>query len=201
MRARVKLALHNIEDAEAYVHALLPRVALTSEMREELVQEGLLLLQQLERKYKPGLGGRDPSGSTFTGYLEGQHFKQKLRERWHRLEGGQLSTSDAGGRRWVYPPKPASLDQLQEREGGTDNVRALQDTDIYETDLAVNLAKALDEQWQLDRDLTIKVGVLLGDGISPSAIAEQLGHREKTIVAAVQRIVRIAPRLTIMEAA
>lgn len=198
---RLKVSILNIEDAEAYVRAQLPKVLMNAETREDLVQTGLTILAELKRKYQPGVGGQDPKTSTFTGYVEGQHLGDKLRDQWHRLEGHRLTSDGKGGRKWTYPTPAASLDQMREREGGLDNVRALQGDDVYESDLGVKIAKASDEQHAADRDIEVKVGVMLGEEIPASAIAVQLGLRDKEVVEAVNRIIRFTPRFTTMEAA
>lgn len=198
--ARLKVKILNIEDAEAYVRAQLPRVLMSAETREDLVQFGLLLLTEMKRKYQPGIGGQDPKTSTFSGYVEGQHLGDKLRDQWHRLEGHRLASDGKGGRQWTYPPPRASLDQMKEREGGLDSVRALQGTDSYESDLAESIARASDEQHEVDKDVEVKVGVMLGEEVPASTIAERLGLREKEVVEAVNRIIRFTPRLTTMEA-
>lgn len=198
--SRLKISILNIEDAEAYVRAQLPRVLMSPETREDIVQTGLMLLREMERKYQPGIGGQDPATSTFSGYVEGQHLGDKLRDQWHRLEGHRLASDGKGGRKWTYPPPRASLDQMQEREGGLDSVRSLQATDVYEEDLAVKLARASDEQHVEDRDIEVKVGVMLGEEIPASSIAERLGLRDKEVGEAVARIIRFTPRLTVMEA-
>lgn len=199
--ARLKVRIENIDDAEAYIRAQLPRVIMTAETREDLVQTGLMMLREMERKYQPGIGGQDPTKSTFSGYVEGQHLGDKLRDNWHRMEGHRLTSDGKGGRKWTYPPPPTSLDQMSERDGGLDTITALQGRDLYDTDLAVNIARASDEQHDVDRDIEIKVGVMLGDGVPASTVAERLGLRDREVTEAVARIVRFTPRLTVLEAA
>lgn len=198
--ARAKVSILNIEDAEAYVRSQLPRVLMSPEMREDLVQTGLLLLAEMKRKYKPGIGGQDPRTSTFSGYVEGQHLGDKLRDQWHRMEGHRLTSDGEGGRKWTYPPARASLDQIQEREGGLDNVRSLQAEDTRESDLGRNLARASDEQHEADKELEVSVGVMLGEDVAASEIASRLGLRDKEVTEAIQRIIRYTPRLTTLEA-
>lgn len=191
--------MHNIKDAEAYVRAQLPHVLMSEETRADLVQTGLLLLSEMKRKYQPGIGGLDPRTSTFSGYVEGQHLGDKLRDQWHRLEGHRLTSDGEGGRQWTFPPAQASLDQMQEREGGLDSVEALQGTDTYDEDLAVKIARASDEQHEFDKNIDVKVGLLLGDGTPAAAIADRLALRDKEVAESVQRIIRFSPRMTTME--
>lgn len=198
--ARQKVTLENIEDAEAYVRSQLPRVLMSPETREDLVQTGLLTLSEMQQKYQPGIGGQDPRTSTFSGYVEGQHLGDKLRDQWHRMEGHRLTSDGKGGRQWTYPPARASLDQIQEREGGLDNVRSLRTEDVYETDLGKNIALASDEQHEEDKNIEVKVGVLLGEEIPAAEVAKRLGLRDKEVTEAVQRIIRYTPRLTTLEA-
>lgn len=201
MPTRTRVKIEDIDDAEAFVRSLLPRNALlSSEMREDLVQEGLKILAELERRYEPGRNGQDPAGSRFSGFAA-RFLPAKLRDAWHRLEGHTLSTDPKSGKRqWSYPQKPASLDELTEREGGVDGVRALQDSDVYESDLAASLARAFDEQHEEDREISVKVGVLLGEGLAPAAVAERLGVREREVVAAMAWIKRVSWRFDMVEA-
>lgn len=197
---RQKVSIGNILDAEAYVRAQLPHVILSAETREDLVQTGLLMLSEMRRKYQPGIGGQDPRTSTFSGYVEGQHLGDKLRDQWHRMEGHRLASDGKGGREWKYPPARASLDQMREREGGLDAVRSLHTEDVYDTDLGKNIAVASDEQHAEDKDLEVKVGVMLGEEIPASEVAKRLGLRDKEVTETVQRIIRYTPRLTTLEA-
>lgn len=197
---RQKVAILNIEDAEAYVRAQLPRVLMSPETREDIVQTGLMLLSEMRGKYQPGIGGQDPSTSTFSGYVEGQHLGDKLRDHWHRMEGHRLTSDGEGGRKWTYPPARSSLDQIQEREGGLDSVRSLHTGDVYDTDLGLKIARASDEQHAADKELEVQVGVMLGEGIAHSEVAKRLGLRDKEVTETVQRIIRLTPRMTTMEA-
>lgn len=200
MPSRLKVEIEDIQDAEAFVRSLLPRVLLTPDKREDLIQTGLTILQEMVNKYEPGRGGQDPATSRFSGFAA-KYLPSKLRDAWHRSEGHSLSTDADGRRAWTYPPPVASLDQLRERDGGLDSVRALQGHDVHESELALTLRRALEDQDREDRDVVVSVGVLLGEGLSPAAVAERLHLRDKQVSVAAKRIERVIPRMTTMEAA
>lgn len=71
--------------------------------------------------------------------------------------------------------------------------------DFFDNEVARALGAALDEQYSVDRDLTIRVGVLLGIGEAPSAIPAMLGVPAGEVVAAAARIRRAGPRVEALE--
>lgn len=98
--------LHDVLDVEAFVKATLRNMSLrlTRDEREELVGEGLLIMVELARGYRPDIG-------TFGGYAAGM-LPRRLTDSWHvGLYGPQRDESAAvvlrhrrpGGR---DPPQP-----------------------------------------------------------------------------------------------
>jgi hypothetical protein len=198
----VKIQIHDVDDATAFVNASITRsrARLTVEQREDLVQEGLRLLWALSLAYEPGKNGRDPATSKFSGYAA-KYLPGKLSDARHRLEGHRHAMVD-GVRQWQYDQPTVSLEGMREENpDGADHVHNLHAVDYYGTDLAKTLGAALDEQWKLDRDLTVKVGVLLGMGESPVEAARTLRIAGADVVAAVERIKRVSHRLGALEAA
>jgi hypothetical protein len=71
--------------------------------------------------------------------------------------------------------------------------------DFFNCEVARALGQALDEQHQADRDVTVRVGVLLGLGEAPGQIPGMLGVPAGEVVAAVARIRRVGPRIEALE--
>jgi hypothetical protein len=190
------IPLHDVNDAEGFVRATISKsaVRLTDDEREELVAEGLLILTALAKRYEPGRNGLDPSTSSFAGYAA-QFLPGKLSDANHRLQENHRLVTEGDGRRWQYDERPASIEELAEAPGGIDSVRALQGEDISGGDMAGLLRSALDKAWERDREVTVQVGVLIGDGYALADIAARLriGHQEAAI--AVWRIKRVARTL------
>lgn len=197
------VALHDVKDAEGFVRATIAkgRLRLTPEQRDELTQEGLRIMCKLANDYEPGRNGQDASASKFSGYAA-KFLPGKLSDAWHRLQGHRLSTQPDGVRQWQYDPAPVSLEKMTEENAeGADHIATLHAVDYYSSDLAGTLGAALDEQWKVDRDTTVKVGVLLGMGESLGDVARTLKIATADAQGAVERIKRVSHRLGALEAA
>jgi hypothetical protein len=195
--------LYDVKDAEGFVRATIAKghLLLTEEQRDELTQEGLRIMWKLSSDYEPGRNGLDASTSKFSGYAA-KYLPGKLSDAWHRLQGHRLVTLSDGSRKWKYDPTPVSIDKLtKDSPEGADHIPTLHGVDYYSTDLAGTLGAALDEQWQADRDNTIKVGVLLGMGESVVEVARTLRLGSEEVLGAVERIKRVSHRLGALEAA
>lgn len=197
-----KVAIGNVLDSEAWVRSYLPRVILTTEGREELVQEGLRILSEMFDRYEPGRGGLDPETSSFSAYAH-KYFPGKLRDAWHRMEGHTLTTKPEGGREWQYPGKPSSLDRIAEdHPDGLDSIRSLTTEDVYCSDLGVSVGSALDQMYAAMREQTIKVAILLADGVtSNNRIALALGVGPVDVELSMEHIRLAVPFMTQLEAA
>lgn len=206
--------LHDIRDSEAFVRSQLAKALspatlrlLSTDERDELLAEGLRILTHLADTYEPGKGGRDPAGSTFTGYAS-KYLPGKLRDAHHRLQGTHhLVTSPDGTRQWQFDEKPRSLNELtHEDPDAADRHRALQAIDTPDgqedpsADLREKLGRALDELYAHEREQALQVGELLGLGITPTEAAKRLGLRSEQLLQAVERIKAATPYLTTLEA-
>lgn len=187
----------DINDAEAFVAACInkSRLILTVQQREDLTAEGLRILWQLHSTYEPGRNGQDAAGSRFSGYAA-KFLPGKLSSAWHQMqEHHRLSTREDGKREWVYDQPAVSLDAIAE-EDPTDNVRALHVTDQPISDLAVNLRRALREQWQRDEDITVRFGEMLGEDMTPAQACRALGMSSSEARDCIARIQRVSHRLS-----
>lgn len=192
-----------VHNAEAFVRATIAkgRLRLTDEQRDELTREGMRIIWKLSLDYEPGRNGQDANSSKFSGYAA-KYLPGKLSDAWHRLQGHRLSTQESGVREWQYDQVPVSLEKMTEESAeGADHIATLHTVDYYSSDLAGTLGAALDEQWKVDRDTAIKVGVLLGMGESVGEAARTLRIAGADAAAAVERIKRVSHRLGALEAA
>ena len=106
--------LHDIRDPAGFIAATINKVhlVLTPQDREDLIQEGHLILLAMAKNYRPGIGGRDPSGSRFSGYaaprfqLEASAFRgREPDERRWNIERPKL---DSWSVRASWTPSPSS---------------------------------------------------------------------------------------------
>lgn len=197
-----KVAIDDIKDSEAFVRSQMPKVILTAELREELVSEGLRILREMEKRYEPGRNGLDPQGSSFSGYAA-KYLPGKLNDAWHRLEPTHhLVTLPDGKRQWRFDEKPKSLDQMTDVDpDAAGRHGTLQASDTYGGDLERRLSDALDKVLAEDKRTTIKIGLLLGEGITGAECARTLGLRPQTLFAATELIKRASIYMTMLEAA
>lgn len=195
------VSFYDIQDGEAFVRSQLPRVLMTADRKEELIQEGLRILTEMANRYQPGKNGLDPTESRFSGYAS-KYLQGKLRDQWHRMEGHSLITLADGKRKWNTGAKVSSLDAMTvDSPDGIDHLPSMQTTDEYDTDMESKLRRALDMQWELERERAVQVGVCLGLAYSPGETAKRLGIRPVDVTAAVDLIKRSMPFLTTLEAA
>ena len=105
-----KCAVHDVQDAEAFVKAAIHRSKIRFDLDEyeELVACGLLLLVELAQRYDPEKDkGPRASFAGYAWYL----LPRKLADAWHGLhEEHMLRTGDDGKRRWVYAERAKSWD-------------------------------------------------------------------------------------------
>lgn len=174
-------------DVEAFVQAHIhKRLVLTADEREDLVAEGFVIMERLFRQYEPGRNGLDPSLSKFSGFAAAL-LPGKLGDAWHRLQDNhRMQTTPEGERKWHYGEKPTSLEVV--KEAGIDHIKALQTEDIYDSDMAHALRTVLDDRWPHDREVTVKLAVLMGCDHSPGEAARVLGISDREAVLAIERI-------------
>lgn len=189
-----------IRDAEAFVrhHIARGRVRLTDDDREELVAEGLRIVTGLVKAYEPGRNGLDPKDSKLAGYVS-KFLGGKLSDAWNRMqENARVTTQADGSRKWHYDAKASSLDAMTaESPDGLNNVVALHTEDVYDSDMAQTLRDALDRRWQHDRETTVKVGVILGQGFLIGDAVRMLRIAPAEAADAVDRIRRVAHELEV----
>ena len=117
------IALMDIGNCEAFVQRTIDRSAITygPSEREELLSEGLTLLYELAQKYNPGVGGRDATGSRFSGYAA-MFLPRRLGDAWHKAhpEHRYITDPDTGKRGWRYDHTMVSLDGLSTGEISAD---------------------------------------------------------------------------------
>lgn len=145
-----KVALHDVDDAHAFVQACITRsgLALSREQRDELVAEGLRALTRLAREYQPGRGGRDAAGSRFSGYAA-KFLPGKLSDAWHRIEGHTLVTQADQSRKWQINQRPVSLQAIEAADGNAlDQIATLQVDASYDPEVIAGLPALLDDFWQ-----------------------------------------------------
>jgi hypothetical protein len=73
--------------------------------------------------------------------------------------------------------------------------------DYHGSELGRTLGIALDRQQAIDRDVTIKVGVLLGLGEPPAVMPAVLGVPRSDVGVAIERIRRVSHRLGSLDSA
>lgn len=180
----------DIDDPEAFVISIINnhisnKVPLNKTIREELVQQGLLILTNMRTIYEPGKNGLDPTNSKFSGYAI-KFLPNKMRDALHRLEGHSITKDDDNKRKWEEPDFNSiySDDNNEDNEWDEDNedkriVSQLQTKDTYCSDIEDNVSSALDKLWEQEKKIAISVGVLLSEGyISNKKIKETLGIRQ-----------------------
>lgn len=211
---RIPVKIQDVEDAEAFVYSMiqraLPTAILTPEIREELMQTGMVLLQSMANRDKSVLGsGEHTDGSKFSGYAS-RFLPGKLRDAWHKMEGHTLRQGLEGKREWVINDKPMSLERImegnEEMGGGGDiaQLRAPDDRPEPEeerADLERQLASALDHQYAGIRTTTIRVGLMIEEGLSHSQCAKRLGITDREVQTAVSRLLSLAPSLAGLQVA
>lgn len=197
------VTIHDINDAERFVRATIAdTLVLTPDQRDDLICEGLRILWTLSDRYQPGYGGRNPTGSRFSGYAA-KYLPGKLSDAWHRLQGHSLVVLPNGKRKWHYNDRPVSLEALMDATPGSDTLTALAvDPDQHmDSDLARKLGAALDAAWAARRTTAIRVGVLYGDGHSPAIVAHTLGLNGPELAAATRLIKEASSRMGSLELA
>lgn len=191
-----QVTLHDVADVEAFVRSTIQkgRLRLTTDEREELVAAGMTIMVRLAKIYEPGRNGLDAAGSKFSGYAA-KYLPGKLSDEWHRMqEHHRLVTVEGGERRWQYDQKPASLDAIRE-ETGTDHIKAVRVEDLYGSDMALTLRSVLDERWPHDREITVKLGVLMGSGYRVDEAAKIIGITAEEAALAFKRIHNVRGKL------
>lgn len=126
------VVLHDIKDAEAFVISTIKRskIRVDRDEYQELVCEGLVILCEMSKRFKPRMAGFEKDGK-FSGYAA-RYLPNKLGDAWHRLHPEHvLKTQDDGARRYEYMDAAASFDQERERNSGridnTDRLRLVGD--------------------------------------------------------------------------
>lgn len=197
-----------IEDAESFVRDAIRDggARLSPDDFDDVLAEGLLILAGLQKAYQPGRNGLDPVSSRWGGFAS-KYLRLKLGDAYHRLqENHRLVAGEDGRRRWVYEEAPVSLSHVvraAETPAGpgvdpdpADHIRALQVTDEHDTDMAETLRGALDRRWAVDRETTVKFGVLMGMGYAATECARRLRIDAKEAALCFDRIRRVAHDLS-----
>lgn len=127
-----RVKIYNVEDVEGFVNdciAKLPQLkTLDQQERDEIVSEGIAILFDLARKYKPRMDGYEKDG-TFSGYL-GQFLHLKILTAWYKLhpEHVQVAVEQEDGtkkRVFTHGEAPWSLDSIRDsRKGRLDSDNA-----------------------------------------------------------------------------
>lgn len=105
MASAVKM--HDVEDAKAFVCAMIDRrLVLREDQREDLVAEGLAIMVRLAADYQPGRNGLDPGRSSFAGYAS-VYLRKQLGEAFRRMS---------------EQPEPVSLDSTESGFDPTDTL-------------------------------------------------------------------------------
>lgn len=124
-----KIRVHDIHDIDAFVRVMIfkTKLKLTNvDEREDLISEGIAILLDLAKKYKPQMIGYDRPGS-FAGYCS-IYLPKKIATAWHRwhpeyiLETRKLPDGRVV-KRYVYGDTAASWDEQVERDGSVDSER------------------------------------------------------------------------------
>lgn len=111
------IAIGDIANAEAFVQRTIDRsgIEYSASEREELLAEGLTILCELARKYKPlpMRPGIDKQAGRFSGYAA-MFLPRRLGDAWHKmhLEHRYVTNPDTGKRGWYYDSPMLSLDEL-----------------------------------------------------------------------------------------
>lgn len=146
------LSVHDVDDAEGFVAATIQRANLNigHDEHEELMLEGLALLVDLARRFKPQLEGYTQAGR-FSGYAA-QMLPRRLGDAWHRMhpEHRYVTNKATGRREWHYDLAPVSLDGIaagegRYRRGGDGNVISSEDDMGGGLDLALDRARRIHE--------------------------------------------------------
>ena len=117
-RLSSRVAIADVDDAEAFVLAAMKRTGLTLAPAEieELLAEGLLILVKLHDTFEPIREGYDQPGR-FSGYAA-KFLPRKLLDAWHRLHPEHVRSKDG----WRYLDPPTHLAVVQD-EGDEDHER------------------------------------------------------------------------------
>lgn len=104
----------DIENAEAFVQRCIDAsgIQYSTHEREELLAEGLTILCELARKYKPHMSGHAQPGR-FSGYAA-MFLPRRLGDAWHKWHPEHRYVTDpvTGKRGWTYQSPAVSLDGL-----------------------------------------------------------------------------------------
>jgi hypothetical protein len=120
---RAPVALHDVADIEAFVHATLndSGIEFATSERDELVAEGLAIMCDLSGRFEPHRAGYEQAGR-FSGFAA-FYLPKKLAVAWHRLHPEHRYGTDEDGKRcWQYFNTEVSIDGLRgERAAGEDS--------------------------------------------------------------------------------
>ena len=177
------VALFDVDDVEAFVQATLNRfcqansrrghIVLAPDERDELVLEGLAIMQRLANQFEPHREGYAQAGR-FSGYAA-QMLPRKLGDAWHALHPEhQLVTQPDGKRRWQYERPSVSLDAITSEDG--DRAPLLADSaKLSPAALKTRMHAAMFERWTAKVKLWAEIGELLAHGATDADIQEILG--------------------------
>jgi hypothetical protein len=196
------VALHDVRDADAFVHATINdfckpngsrgAIVLSVDEHDELAAEGLAIMCRLAADYCPRMEGYEQDGC-FSGYAAWS-LPKKLGDAWHRMHPNhQLATDPVTGRRrWLYGLPAVSLEAIVAES--PDRSDLLSDR-RKRADLGPRLHAALFERWCREVKVVVEVGELLGEGATPADVAKMLGLTAAQVKEAMSQIEPVLPRL------
>lgn len=107
-----KVSLYDIKDVEGFVIACVKRSGSNAppEYWDDLIAEGICLLYQMAKNYKPKMNGYDQAGK-FSGYAI-MWLPKQISQFWHRSQEHHLLAKDpeTGKREWTYRLSPVSYE-------------------------------------------------------------------------------------------
>lgn len=134
-----RVKVWNIEDIEGFVNdciAKLPQLKkMDQQERDEITSEGIAILFDLAKKYKPKMEGYEKEG-TFSGYA-GMYLPMKILTAWYKMhpEHVQRPVVQEDGtvkRLYVHGDKPFSLDSIQSSRRNRSDESGSKDFDLVD---------------------------------------------------------------------
>lgn len=173
--------LHNIHNPPAFVRATLTKLnlQLTATETEELAGEGVAILYELARTYKPDIG-------TFSGYAT-RYLPGRLLRAWHKLnENHYIKTDEHGNQKWEYAPAAISYD-----DPDTNLEIAAHDTDSTRPTDSALYTRAMNHLPPHHKLLAPDVITRTAEGYNTTEIASQLKIR-RTIIQKLNQTIKYA---------
>ena len=189
------VALHDVRDAESFVHATLnaSRRIYSLEEREELAAEGLAILCKLASDFEPHRDGYAHAGK-FSGFAA-KYLRLKLEDAYHRQHPEhQLRTQPDGRRRYEYGERAVSL-HAYTGEDGEDRGELLASREVPDLPTPT-IANLLREQLEDELNTALNVAGLYAEGVtSDREVAEVLSLTTTQVREARAKLEPVAQRL------